>query len=603
MDRRIDPIRIPSSSSEKTVDATGRIESLCTGEGSELHEEIAIAGNGLSAFWRMNTSPVASTELANLLRALRKAAGYLGPNVGHIEWAGMSRGDTGAIILDPSLVAGRYPVPSEKVDYVLGLLVHEAVSRIEWTDLVWKNLEPYLGEMRILHKIMFQKIVEKGEQIYCDMVLDRCLLGLYAARARRAAMKKARSRLPRQKVTVDELVHLWWEITWDNGTSEGLEAYKGALEPLHLLSRRLREMSTSSARLDRRCEQRSSLYIDAWENAKAAVVPLDVANKILVWHPESGRAGCSRRPRESTRCTGTELPSSVARKVEAELARTSTDLTPIIRSIVGYENRDVVPMSRWDFNISARPVVDTKQVGRLRAIFRSYAERSKLVSRGLSSGKIDRKRLYRAPISGRCFMEAHHIPNMNWNICLLVDASGSMRGPKWRLVENTVATIHKAFLGFENSFRAWAYFEANGISMMANLVRGKHLLSIPPSGQTTSGQAIIAAAYFMPQDGRRRLLVHVTDGESNFGCSVQYGLDFCTEKGIHLVTLGCGYSDRTAMVRQYGRAIQFLNSFSQLPSALEKLLKWTLIYGGNNHSTAQGNWALGQLDTQGGATR
>jgi len=200
-------------------------------------------------------------------------------------------------------------------------------------------------------------------------------------------------------------------------------------------------------------------------------------------------------------------------------------------------------------------------------------------------------------------MEAHHIPNMNWNICLLVDASGSMRGPKWRLVENTVATIHKAFLGFENSFRAYAYFEANGISMVANLVRARNLVSIPPSGQTTSGQSIIAAAYFMPQDGRRRLLIHITDGESNLGCPVQYGIDFCRDKGIHLVTLGCGYNNRQAMLRQYGRGIQFLNSFGQLPSALEKLLKWTLIYGGtDNHSPSQQNWALDQFDSQGGAT-
>lgn len=603
MDCSIGPIRTSRPSSEKPLNAAGQGTSQSTGEGSEFFESTMLRGEGLSAFWRMNTSPVGSTELANLLRALRKAAGYLGPNVGHIEWAGMSRGDSGTIILDPSLVSGRYPVPSGKVDYVLGVLVHEATARIEWSDLVWKKLDPYFEDMRILHKIMFQKIVERGEQIYCDMVLDQCPLGLYAAQARRVAMKKARQRLHPEKVTVDELVHLWWEITWSESTPERLDAYDGALEPLHGLSHRLRETSTSSARLDQRCEQRSSLYIDAWEQAKDAIIPLEVVNKMLVWHPETGSTGTGPRGRKSRRWAVTELPSCTARKVEAELARTSTNLTPIIRSIVGYENEDVVPMSRWDFNISARPVVDIKQVGRLRAIFSTYAQRSKLVSRGLKSGKIDRKRLYCAPITGRCFMEAHHMPNMNWNICLLVDASGSMRGPKWRLVENTVATIHKAFLGFENSFRAWAYFEANGISMIANLVRGRNLLSIPPSGQTTSGQSIIAAAHFMPQDGRRRLLIHITDGESNFGCHVQYGIDFCRDKSIHLVTLGCGHSDRKAMLRQYGKGIQFLDSFRQLPSALEKLLKWTLMYGSTtNHSPSQRNWDFTRFDSQGGAT-
>ena len=131
-------------------------------------------------------------------------------------------------------------------------------------------------------------------------------------------------------------------------------------------------------------------------------------------------------------------------------------------------------------------------------------------------------------------------------------------------------------------FLAYAYFEANGISMIANLLKGRNLLSIPPSGQTASGQAIIAAAYFMPRDGRRRFLVHITDGESNFGCHVQHGIDFCTEKNIHLVTLACGYRDRAAMEKQYGKSIQFLNSFGQLPASLESLLRRTFVYGNSS---------------------
>ncbi|MDQ7784003.1 MAG: vWA domain-containing protein [Desulfomonilaceae bacterium] len=602
MDCGIGPIKIRSSSRGQTADSAAGGANRDRGPEPAFCEEAVVDGEGLSTYWRMNTSPVASTELANLLRALRKAAGYLGPNVGRIEWAGMSQGDAGAIVLDPSFVLGRYPIPGEKVDRVIGVLVHEAVSRIEWSDLVWRKLEPYLEGMKILHNVKFQKIVEKGEQIYCDMVLDRCMLGLYAARARRAAMSKARLRLPPNKATLDELLHLWWESTWGEEDTPAGVRYDGTLESLRELTRRLKETSESSVRVDRRCEQRKSLYIEAWENTKEAVVPLDVVDKVLVWHPEprSTESG----PRRSTRTcrSGTELTSPMAGRVEMELAAHSTDLTPIIRSVAGYDNEDVVPMSRWDFTIAARPVVDGRQVTRLRALFRTYAERSKLVSRGLISGKIDQKRLYRAPISGRCFMEAHTIPNMNWNICLLVDASGSMRGGKWRLVENSVATIHKAFLGFENSFRAWAYFEANGISMLSNLVQGKNLLSIPPAGQTTSGQSIIAAAYFMPQDSRRRLLIHITDGESNLGCRVQYGIDFCRERGIHLVTLGCGHTDRKALQEQYGRSIEFLNSFSRLPSVLEKLLKWTLVYGrADNHSSSRHSRALSPFDGRGGA--
>jgi hypothetical protein len=87
----------------------------------------------------------------------------------------------------------------------------------------------------------------------------------------------------------------------------------------------------------------------------------------------------------------------------------------------------------------------------------------------------------------------------------------------------------------------------------------------------------------MPKERKRNILVHVTDGESNFGCDVQYGIDYCLEQNIHLVTLGCGYKDREAMSRQYGKTLQFLDHFGQLPQAMERLLKWTFLYGTKPH--------------------
>ena len=83
----------------------------------------------------------------------------------------------------------------------------------------------------------------------------------------------------------------------------------------------------------------------------------------------------------------------------------------------------------------------------------------------------------------------------------------------------------------------------------------------------------------MPKERRRKILIHVTDGESNFGCDVQHGIDYCQKNKIHLVTLGCGYKDRKAMERQYGKTIQFLDHFGQLPRAMERLFKWTFLYG------------------------
>ncbi len=571
-------------------------------EASNLHDEVRYHCEGFSGFWRLNTSSVAETELANLLRAMRKVGGHLGPTVGRIEWAGMSHGGGACIVLDPAIISGEYPVPPQQVDYVLGLLVHEAISKTQWTELVWKELADYFQDMKILHKIMLQKIVDTGERIYCDLVADQSVLGLYTGQTRRVVLQRARRKIPSGTASVDELVHVWWESTWDHEPiSEQQRLYDGPLDELKSLSGMLKDVSTSSRGVHQRCLERSALYLETWEKTRSEITPMKIFDKMILWDQEPNVVTRTPKPQTGAGGKSAGLSPAVARRVEAELAKNSTDITPIILSVVGHDNEDVVPMSRWDFNIPASPVVDPKQVARLRAIFQTYSERSKLVNRGLTRGKVDRKRLYRAPINGRCFMEKQYVSNMNWNICLLVDASGSMRGPKWRLVENTVATIRKAFLGFENSFLAYAYFEANGISMIANLLKGRNLVSIPPSGQTASGQAIIAAAYFMPRDGRRRFLIHITDGESNFGCHVQHGIDYCTHKNIHLVTLGCGYRDRRAMEKQYGKSIQFLNSFGQLPSALESLLRRTFVYGNSSrHGHPNPCWPISQPECQGG---
>jgi len=42
---------------------------------------------------------------------------------------------------------------------------------------------------------------------------------------------------------------------------------------------------------------------------------------------------------------------------------------------------------------------------------------------------------------------------------------------------------------------------------------------------------------------------------------------------IDLVTLGCGYKDKDVLVKQYGKHLQFLDYFEQLPKALEVLLR------------------------------
>lgn len=542
--------------------------------------------SGISEYWRLNRSGFEAVEMANVLRAMRKVAGHLGSNVGGVEYAGMSRGGGTAIILEPGMVVGQYPIPSEKVDTLVGLVTHEALHRTEWSDRVWKLLEPTFNTLGGLSNVRFQKIVSVGEDIYVDSVAEKTVFGLYTPKARRHAFAEAESRLLPGVQSLDELVYLWWTAAWGyDGRGEPSPDYQEPLSLLQRLTARLREVRGLHRGVTDCCQQRAKMYLETWNDIKDSISSWKTIDKTLKWYPSPAeqKKEASDSGRKKIESKKRELSPYVIHQIELQLALNSPDITPIIQAIVGYDNEDVVPTSRWDFSIPSRPVVDPRLVARLRALFLNYAARKTVVNRGLLSGKVDRRRLYRAPVSGRCFHQVDRLPELDWNVTLLMDASGSMRGSKWRMVENTVGNLHKALLGSRNHFQAYAYFEVDGVCMISQLIRDRQLLSVPPSGQTASGQAILAVAYFMPKGRKRNLLIHVTDGESNLGCDVRYGIEYCRKQKIHLVTLGCAYRDREAMMRQYGRSLQFLDHYGQLPRAIERLLRHAFLYGKKPH--------------------
>ena len=545
----------------------------------------ASSGRSISPGWRKNTSAIEAVELANLLRALRKVAGHLGPNVGRIEYAGMSRGPEHAIVIEPRWILGRYPVPADRVDYLVGWVAHEALHRIEWSERVWRLLDPAFQEMAGLERVAFQKLVHAGEDIYVGQVTDRGVFGFYTPQVRAGWIEEAWRKLRPDVLSVDALVCHWWASTWRLESCPGPDpAYGEPLARLGRLARELEGVGRMSRGVTVRSGRRADLYLEAWQDLREGLSCWEITDKKLHWYP--GKTEPARPQPEGLagqRTPEAGLPASLAREVEIELARHSTDLTPIIRQIVGAEDDSVAPTSRWDFQIPAHPLVDRAVVSRLRMIFQSYSAGKTVKSRGLVSGKLDRRRLHRAPVTGCCFEFVDRIPDPEWNVTLLIDASGSMRGAKWRMVESAVANLHRALLGSRNHLEAHAYYEMDGVCMVSRLIKGRQLLSVPPNGRTASGQAIIAAAYFMPKGRRRNLLVHVTDGESNFGCDVRHGIEYCREQRIHLVTLACGYQKREALLVQYGRTLQFLNSFGQLASAVERLLKWTFLYGARPH--------------------
>jgi hypothetical protein len=537
---------------------------------------------GMSAFWRKNTSPLEAVELANLIRALRKVVGHLGSGAPGVEYAGMAGGGSCSIVVDPSQVMGAYPVPPGAVDLLAGEVVHEALLGMEWSERVWKNLEPCCAAMEGICLIKFQKIVKTAEDIYVDSILEGSMLGEYVAVARHKVLHGSASRavLSKSGASFDALILHWWDASFQEQVPFVLEARHDEVLSLLLgLTEELRRLSGNQTGTVAQCALRSGLYKELWKKIAPKVSDLVLIDRRLSWVPGHQQSTLPDKRLCAPQALRTRsLPAELLCEIEAQLATTTADITPLIRRAAGSAGDDVIPTSRWDYTIPAHPVVDHLMASRIGAVFRAYSTREALVSRGLPSGKIDARRLHRAPVTGRCFKHLDSRPAMDWNVTLLIDGSGSMRGRTWRLVENMVSTLHRALSGYRNSLSAYAYFEADGICMISSLIKDSRVLSVPPSGQTASGQAIIAAALFMPKTVRHRLLIHITDGESNYGVGVSVGIGFCREQGIDLVTLGCGCKDQKAMQAQYGTTIEFIGGFGVLPQAIERLLRRTFLY-------------------------
>jgi hypothetical protein len=100
------------------------------------------------------------------------------------------------------------------------------------------------------------------------------------------------------------------------------------------------------------------------------------------------------------------------------------------------------------------------------------------------------------------------------------------------------------------------------------------MLMVLPHGRTASGEAIIATALNTRTPGRKTLLVHITDGASNWGCGVADAIKYCQGNGVSLLTLGisCGLSAKQSLRDEYGNLVKFIDKTEQLPKLFGELI-------------------------------
>ena len=93
---------------------------------------------------------------------------------------------------------------------MVGLVVHQALHNIEWSEHVWKILAPDMKAMSPFDRVAFQKIVWTGEDIFVDLKANNTVFGLYTHPARISALREYLARFDPKVVSLDQLVFHWW---------------------------------------------------------------------------------------------------------------------------------------------------------------------------------------------------------------------------------------------------------------------------------------------------------------------------------------------------------------------------------------------------------
>lgn len=558
------------------------------GDGKAVERFVILGEEGYSEFWRRDKSPVEPLELAKLLVALRKMASFVGRNVGTIVWSGMEVEN--AIALDPSPIMGHYPVPAAKVDLMVGLTIQEAYKKIEWSQQLHEKIKKEISLLN-QYEYKFDIFFRLCEDVYIDGLTNKNVFGYYTEAARKWRILKNAKELI-SPPTVSEMMHVWWKMAADRDPALYLNGYvdrsvgglveRGTLDrfyqkPIDVLNKMvlaLREDCPKIRGVVERNAFRQDLYSEYWpqilkfirfwpgDRGDRALVP-DVCDEDIATDEEAKRA-----------VKATIV--SYAQLIERAIPNKSRDFTEELKNAV-VDPEAVVPIEGADIVMMAQNKVDRTLLRHIERVVRSAAERRSIFNRGLESGKIHRRNLYRAQTTGKVFQQKQHEFELRSDIILLVDATGSMADPvKWNKAEIVYQTLFEAIRSFNKNARLFAYNEVKQTCRITELYRAGKMLTILPHGQTASGEAIIATAISTRASNKKRLMIHITDGASNWGCGVDQALAYCRRNNVSLITLGigCSPSGKQSLRAEYGKLVQFVDDLEVLPRLLSQLLNY-----------------------------
>jgi hypothetical protein len=562
--------------------------------------QIRDAAFGYSEYWRKNKSAVESQELARVLFALRKVGRHITTNLKPIEWAAGIADGTGKIGIDIGLAKGKYPLPPCKMDLLVGITAREALHCYILSDVIWLKIRKKIGAMPPDEEYLFALLIGIGEDIFARYIAKDTIWKHYLPFCWpyvRQPFKGDVTKPPK----VHTLLYIFANYVFLDRLSVNMHPGYHDLFQRLLDARDAIIASADETSKSARCNLRTDIYLNLWHDILLQAKdwlpadsiedlgllqgegPPDEDNDFLP-NDDDDSESIDERQREAKE-SDLKLLKNVNEVIEQYSDKSFNEH---LEEISEEEQWKIIDTTFGKASLPCRMKLDPVLVARLRRIFKlqkSHRSRRYHYNRGLLRGKIDGRRLYRLSMNGRLFrLKEHFYYDNTRNIVILVDGSASMTGglpaggKQWSQAERIFVSLFEAVKGTGNRLDVYSYFERAGICEINLLAYNKKIYTVRPSGRTPTGQAIIAAAVKMPRD-KKRLIVHLTDGEPNCGVSVQKGLEFCDSQGIEIVTIGTYYDEHTKelLEQQYHDRAILVDSLDLLPLRLEEVLRASLL--------------------------
>jgi len=587
--------------------------------------------------WRINKSSLMAVEGAQLLKALQKVAGAAGlPKDYAVKFATKAHGsgidfDAKELVIGARRLFQEAPLPADKMDVLVGLVLHEVGHYTIRTDKVWRVMGRYC--ITTQEEALFQKFINIGEDIVIEsMTRANTNLADYDKALFDWATTQMREAQPHK------LLELWIEyglghkVNYDKMDNLP-EELKEAMSQLVALTGWLRKVPEDYA-------DRANVYLRYWEVVKDAILnppkppqqpqepqedsesgdqkidgasdksdnnqPEPDKDKDNSGSSTSGAEPESQQEPEQSNTTGQTAgaESSAPEKddsadqnagsgdsngddnedeMDRPLAPTDEDdidddLADAINDAVETEQEDITEEVQNEFNGIAQQDVRYP-------IIRSRETKTPLVKpdpqlrKRLERIMTIRKRLQARTMHGEQYgrIDKRHLHRIGTDQRVF-----SLRYKFPDGFPNTRILIDLS--GSMGGREADEVLEAAGALQSlvnaevwcynrtghVNLVRmddGKLIHHFEPNGDTPSGLAIVGVSLGMKKDG---LVIHLTDGEHNVGQKPWNAHWILQKRGINLINLIWGRE-----ISQYnlqGMNYRQLNGLGDFPDALYQIL-------------------------------